>query len=87
MPYVQWSSEAREFEQRRTLLNGNLHKRTERRGEMCLPLADLVLTLQELHSFSVDSEKAHYLADELLLAYIAEPAVTDAFGELDKWYS
>lgn len=87
VPPEQRSPDAQVFEQRRVRLNNNLDKRVERRSKMRLSQAELVLTLQELQSFGVSTEAAHQLADELLLAYIAEPAVTDVFGELDRWYA
>ena len=36
---------------------------------------------------SLSTERAHIRADELLLAYIGDAQVADAFEELDKWYA
>jgi hypothetical protein len=34
-----------------------------------------------------DTEMAHYKADELLLAYINDAEITQAFEAIDKWYA
>jgi len=34
-----------------------------------------------------DAEYAHALADKLLLEYVGDAKVTDAFERIDKWYS
>jgi hypothetical protein len=34
-----------------------------------------------------DPETAHLLADRLLLRFIADPRVTDAFNRIVKWYA
>lgn len=34
-----------------------------------------------------DQEDGHIEADNLLIAYINDPEVTDAFNEIGKWYS
>lgn len=34
-----------------------------------------------------DLERDHQVADRLLLDFIDEPFVTDAFYNIDKWYS
>lgn len=34
-----------------------------------------------------DPEEAHARADLLLLEYIDDPAIADAFDAIDKWYA
>lgn len=34
-----------------------------------------------------DPEHAHILADALLLAYIADDEIADAYEAIDKWYA
>lgn len=34
-----------------------------------------------------DREQNHMKADTLLLSYIDDPEITEAFEEMDKWYS
>lgn len=47
---------------------------------------ELIQKLIELRSVG-DVEKAHKDADKLLLEYIGDDAVTQAFTELHKWYA
>lgn len=37
--------------------------------------------------FSWSPEECHKKADSLLLEYINQPEVTEAFGDITKWYS
>ena len=34
-----------------------------------------------------DSERDHIKADQLLLAYINDPEITEVFDAIEKWYS
>ena len=34
-----------------------------------------------------DTESGHMIADELLLAYIADPEITQAYKSIRKWYA
>lgn len=34
-----------------------------------------------------DMESSHLQADEALLEYINDPKITEAFQEIEKWYS
>lgn len=45
---------------------------------------ELVANLQALHH--TDPEQGHMDADKLLLAYIGDPFVTEAFEAVPKWY-
>ncbi len=47
---------------------------------------ELVKALREWHG-ATDPEMAHAAADRLLLAYINNPDVTEAFDAIEKWYS
>ena len=47
---------------------------------------ELVLALVDL-SNNLDIEDAHANADQLLLEYINDPAVSVAFDALEKWYA
>jgi hypothetical protein len=35
----------------------------------------------------IDSERAHHVADQLLIEFINDPEVTQAFEEIRKWYA
>ena len=48
---------------------------------------ELILALQHLAEHSGDPEADHSAADALLLAYIGDPAVTEAFESIEKWYA
>jgi hypothetical protein len=47
---------------------------------------DLIAKLKEC-ALMGDEERAHSNADDLLLEYINDPAVTEAFDSIDKWYA
>jgi hypothetical protein len=34
-----------------------------------------------------DWEESHSVADGLLLAYIADPEITEVYGSIPKWYA
>lgn len=51
-----------------------------------MTLDELILALYELRD-NTDTEEAHGLADDLLLKYIANEAVTGAFNQVPKWYA
>ena len=42
--------------------------------------------LQELHGMG-DTETAHQMADKILLELINNPAITEVFNDLDRWYA
>jgi hypothetical protein len=35
----------------------------------------------------IDPEAAHIKADELLLEYINDPEITEAFNKIERWYA
>jgi hypothetical protein len=43
--------------------------------------------LQEIAMNRRDKEFAHMAADQVLLDYIGDVDITDAFEKIDKWYS
>jgi hypothetical protein len=47
----------------------------------------LVAALLKLNVGHVDEEEAHSKADRLLLEYINEPEVTEAWENIPKWYA
>ena len=47
---------------------------------------ELIIALKELQTYG-DPESAHSQADRLLLAYINDTEVTEAFNGIDKWYA
>jgi len=47
--------------------------------------ADLIYELKEL--FAEDPEHGHREADKLLLKFIGDPEVAEAYNALPKWYS
>ena len=47
--------------------------------------AELIKALDEL--CDIEEEEAHIRADRLLLDYIDDIEVTEAFFAIDKWYS
>ena len=47
---------------------------------------ELIKELKDLHG-PTDQEIAHTEADDLLLTYIDDPEITDAFKKIKKWYS
>lgn len=50
--------------------------------------AELAARLREIAvNSSGDPESAHGEADGLLLNYINDPAVTEAFNSVEKWYA
>lgn len=46
-----------------------------------------LLALLEALQNSGDTEAAHIDADEALLKFIADPEVTEAYEQIDKWYA
>lgn len=51
-----------------------------------MTLAELVEELEALQ-VAAEPESGHITADRLLLEYIDDKAVTEAFKRLQKWYS
>lgn len=49
--------------------------------------AELVSKLKKLSENSFDPENEHYDADMLLLAYIDDKEVTEAFKNITRWYA
>lgn len=53
----------------------------------------LILELKEIpkkynsNKSSYDGETAHIEADELLLRYINDKEITEAFNNIEKWYA
>lgn len=50
-------------------------------------LLEKLLALVEDEPRRYDPERDHEEADELLLAFIDDPNVTEAFERIDKWYA
>ncbi len=48
---------------------------------------ELIKKLKELKTNETDIEKCHWDAEQLLLKYINNKEVTDAFDDLEKWYA
>jgi hypothetical protein len=49
---------------------------------------ELVASLKELKdSPDFGKEETHQLADQLLLTFIGDDEVQDAFDDIDKWYA
>jgi hypothetical protein len=49
---------------------------------------ELITKLKELLEESHgDCENTHVEADEALLEFINDPEITEAFGEIEKWYA
>lgn len=48
--------------------------------------AELLASLRALHG-DRDTEAAHSLADDLLVEYIDDPEITEAFKAVEKWYA
>ena len=46
---------------------------------------DLIKRLRDCNSG--DTENDHLTADDLLLEYIDDKEITDAYNEVDKWYA
>lgn len=54
---------------------------------MSMRLDQLILRLQEIKEEGLgDAEGAHIEADALLLQYIDNKAVAQAYDEIEKWY-
>jgi hypothetical protein len=52
------------------------------------PKDELLRALRALiDEFDGDTEQRHVDADNLLLKFIGDPAVTEAFHAIDKWYA
>ena len=53
-----------------------------------MTVRELVLRLNDIEGRGgYDKERDHIEADELLLEYINDPLVTEAFEEIGKWYA
>lgn len=55
-----------------------------------MTLEELIEGLRKLEAHDdgyCDLEEVHIQADNLLLEYINDPEVTEAFEKIDKWYS
>jgi hypothetical protein len=48
---------------------------------------DKLLKNLEILQKDSDLERAHIMADQLLLLYIADSEITDAFEKIEKWYA
>ena len=48
--------------------------------------AELIEKLKKLSEMR-DSEQAHIDADKLLLDFIGDPEIKDAFDDIPKWYA
>ena len=51
-----------------------------------LTIDELIKQLKALQS-GFDKESSHVQADQLLLEFIDDPRVTEAFKDIDKWYA
>lgn len=47
----------------------------------------LIEKLLELAELNADQEASHLKADDLLLEYIDDERVTEAFENIEKWYA
>lgn len=47
---------------------------------------EVIRVLKELAE-SCDPERAHGEADDLLLAYINDPEITELYDKIEKWYA
>lgn len=47
----------------------------------------LLEELNKLDVYAYDREKAHVLADNLLLKYINDPEIIEAYTNIPKWYA
>lgn len=52
-----------------------------------LTKTQLLEQLKSIHAQSRDPEGDHVNADQLLLDYINDPEITQAFELIDKWYA
>ena len=52
-----------------------------------MSVEELVESLRDITYEKYDQETGHRRADELLLQYIGDDRVTDAFDAVGKWYS
>lgn len=48
---------------------------------------ELIEKLKELHGENVDAEHNHGVADNLLLEFINDEEVTEAFEAIKRWYA
>ena len=48
---------------------------------------ELIEKLRKIQEDTWDKEKNHGEADDLLLAYIGDEDITDAFNDIEKWYA
>ena len=47
---------------------------------------DLITRLKELNKFA-DEESAHFQADLLLINYIDDKEIEEAYNKIEKWYA
>lgn len=52
-----------------------------------MTVEELIEALEAIARERADLEIDHLNADDLLLAYIADPRVTAAFESIEKWYA
>ena len=57
------------------------------KGDSKISRADLLEKLKELTGDNGDVEATHAEADELLLKYINDPEIEEAFEEVPRWYA
>lgn len=57
------------------------------KGDSKISREGILRALQELKGDHTDPEASHIEADELLLDYINDPEITEAFEGVAKWYS
>jgi len=48
---------------------------------------ELIEKLKGLHGEDADAEIVHGMADKLLLEFINDPEVTEAFEKVGRWYA
>lgn len=48
---------------------------------------ELILKLKKLSKETFDTESIHFEADELLLKYINDNEISDAYNSINKWYA
>ena len=57
------------------------------KGDSKISRAELIERLKELSKDSADLEASHAEADELLLSYVNDKEIEQAFEEVPKWYA
>ena len=78
----EWLRQMAEKEDGRIVSVGGLAARAR---QPCMFVEELVAKLKQLANY--DPEVAHLKADELLLAFINDDRVTEAFKEIERWYA